>query len=119
MGNITERLIKGSDNIISLTLTEDGSAIASTATEIVIKLYQGHGLQSALTITRTPTGDGITFVSGLLEITPSDLTEDLSVLVHGRVYRAIITVKTVGEPDGVVFGGADSENKIYFHITQA
>lgn len=117
MANITEQLIKGSDNIITLTLTEDGTAISSTATQIDITFYIGYGLQPALTITRTPTGNGVSYSGGVLEITPSDLTEDLTLLSNGRIYRAIIKLTTVGEPDGVVFGGADSDAQIYFHIS--
>lgn len=113
MTNQTDHFIRDSDNIISLTLTEAGSPIASSPTEITVDIGDG-----ALVVTRTPDGNGISFSGGVLEISPGDLTEavDIAALVAGMVYPVEILIKTAGDLNGVVFGGADSINKQFFQI---
>jgi hypothetical protein len=112
MSNQTDYFVRGSDNIITMTLTEDGSAIASSPTEISIDIGD-------VTITRTPDGNGVSFAAGVLEITPGDLTETaaLATLVAGQIYPVLITIKTAGDLNGVVFGAADSINKQWFEIS--
>jgi len=119
MANFTDYFVRNSDNVITLSLTENDSVISSNATEIVIKMYQGYSSQVALTITRTPDGDGVTYSAGVLEVEPSGLTETLTTLVDGRVYSVTVLIKTVLEPDGVLFGGADSDDKMFWHVSTA
>lgn len=119
MTNLTDYLIKNSENAITLTLTEDSSAIGVSPTEISISLYKGYSSTRALEITRSPTGDGVAYSSGVVTITPVDLTEDLSTLIDGQLYRAVFLIKTSSQPDGVVFGGNDSANKIWLMVSTA
>ena len=109
MANQTDYFIRGSDNIISMTLTEDGDPIATSPTEINV-VFGG------ITITRTPDGNGISFSGGVLEITPGDLTEDFSGLISGKLYPVEVVIKGPGDLNGVVFGGTDSINKQFFLI---
>ena len=111
MANQTDYLVRDSDNQITLTLTEDGTAISNTPTQIEIDIG------GVIQITRSPTGDGVAFSSGVLTITPSDLTEDLSSLQAGRLYRVKIVITDGSQPDGVVFGANDSDAKQYFLIS--
>ena len=118
MANLTEYFIKGSDNGVVVTLTEDSSAISTTATEINVVMYKAWSAQPALTITRTTFPEnGVAFNSGVLTITPGDLTEDTSVLTDGHVYRVVITVESAGETNGVVYGGDDSSDKLWFLVS--
>lgn len=118
MTNITEAFIKNSENPVSVTLSEAGAPIAVSPTEISISFYEGYSLSRVLEITRTPTGDGVAFSSGVVTITPIDLTEDLSVLKDGRLYRAKYVVKTASQGT-VVFGGNDSDNVVCMLVSTA
>lgn len=115
-GTIIDTFIKGSDNIISKVLTEDEEAINVAWTEIEIA-FIGQGVTQAL-ITRTSDGDGISFASGVLEITPGALTEDLSALAVGRIYNVVATVKTASDIYGVSYGREDSDNKLYMMVSE-
>ena len=110
MANRTEHFVKGSDNAITLTLLEAAVASTITATEINIDIG---GL---VTITRTPDGTGIAFVNGVLTITPRSLTEDLSALKVGQLYRTKVVVKSSGATSGVVFGASDSNTRLFFLV---
>ncbi len=106
--NITEDLVIGSHNEIVLTLTEDAAAIQVSPTEISIDIG---GL---VTITRTPTGDGIVYAAGVITITPALLTEDLSALRKGKLYPVKIKLKAASDPSGVVYGAGDSTGRLHF-----
>ena len=115
---LSEKLIKGSENAVSITLTENGTAISVSSTEIVISLFRPYDeTRAVLTITRSPTGFGVAYTDGVITLTPADLSEDLGVLKNGRVYRAKITIKTATQTDGVVYGGNDSDAIIYFVVS--
>ncbi len=107
-----DRFIKGSDNDITLTLTEDGTAISNTPTDLTVDIG---GLVS---INRTTfPSNGIAFASGIVTITPGDLTEDLSALLDGTVHRVKVVFIDGSNPNGIVYGGNDSANLQYFEIS--
>ena len=112
--NITEHLVQDSDNTITLTLTEAGSAIALSWTRLDIAF-------GGVTITRTVNENGITFNSGVIDLTPGSLSTAEKVLVTAlvkpKLYRTYITVIADTEPSGVVFGASDSDNKLYLYVT--
>lgn len=101
---ITEHFIKGADNQITLTLTEDGTAISGAWTQLDIWI-------GSLRITRTSDGGGVTLntTTGRLTINPADLTEDLGSLVVGEKYRVQIVITDATNDDGAVFGGSGSD----------
>lgn len=109
MGVVLERFIKGSHNTIKITLSEDGAAIDASLTQITISFGD-------VTITRTPTGSGVEFLSGVLTITPALLTEDLSSLESEQVHPVVIETQDSSNPNGVVWAGIDSGNELRFLI---
>lgn len=111
MKSVTEPFIKGSDNQIVLTLTEDGQAISGAWTQIDI--FIGH----AAKITRNADGNGVALdtATGVLTITPGDLVEDLAAL-SGK-YRVQIVITDPTNDDGAVFGGADSD-QLFFMFSE-
>lgn len=119
MGAVTDYFIRGSDNVISTTLTEDGTPIVVTWTEVTVGFETLRGGRSVLDITRSSETAGFTFQTGVLELTPADLTEDLSVLEDNNLYKIRITVKTAQEPSGVVYAGGDSDNRLFYHVSTA
>jgi hypothetical protein len=112
---LIEHFIRGSSNLILITLTEDGDPItgAWTALDIWIADIQLH---------RTEDGDGISLntSTGLLTITPELLTaaEILAIdqLSSRESYRVIITVTSALNDNGAVFGGTGSD-RIFFTIS--
>ena len=118
--NLSEYFIKDSDNQVIVTLTEDDVAISTTPTEVNIVMYKAWSAQPALTITRTSFPDnGVNYASGVVTITPRSLSEDLSVLTGGHVYRVVITVKSVAETSGVNYGAGDSDDKLWFLVSDS
>jgi len=117
MPNQTDSFIKGSNNIITMTLTEDGSPIGSSPTQIDIDFLDVLTGAVILNITRSPTGTGITFSGGVLEIEPGLMGEPLTELVAGELYRIIITIITASEVQGVIYGGDDSDAKQFFLVS--
>jgi hypothetical protein len=112
MSDLTENFIKGSDNTVSITLTEDETAFALTPTEISVVIGD------VVTITRSPSGAGLSYSGGvLLDIVPRTLTEDLSALGDGSTHRVKVVVKTSSETSGIVFGDDDYAEKLYFKIS--
>lgn len=113
--NITEHFIIGSDNEITLTLTEDGTAISGAWTGLDIYI----GSPAVVTITRTSDGGGVALntSTGVLTIRVGDLTEDLSALVSGRLYPIWVKLTTATHDDGVDFGGPDSSDQLFFLVT--
>lgn len=115
--NVTEHLVKESDNIITMTLTEDDVAVTGSWTQIDVHMLDLRDA-SVLTITRTSEADGIGFSSGILTITPGDLTEDLSVLNANNLYRSYIQVTSSSALNGDYFGGSDTnDTKLYLYVT--
>jgi len=110
-----EYFIRGSDNQIKLTLTEDDLAIFG-AWEAV-DIYIG-----SKSIHREVDEDGISLdtSTGILTITPGDLTvdeqADLATLIAGRLYRGRIIVTSTLNDDGAVFGGSGAD-PLYFHVS--
>lgn len=106
---IVEHFIKGSENRVVLTLTEDGVAISGAWTQLDIFIGD-------LQITRLVDGDGVSLdpVTGILTIIPADLTEDLSALLAGSRHRVQIVVTDATNDDGAVFGGDDSDQLTFF-----
>ena len=112
MGKLIDHFIKGSNNIISLSLQEDNEDIASVPTGIDIFIGD-------VQITRSPDGNGVTYTAGVVDINPGLLTEDLTSLVAGNQYRVYVTITTAQDVQGVVFGGDDSDDKLYFNVSDA
>lgn len=105
-----ERFLKGSDNKIVLTLTEDGQPVdIRIATQIDIDIG------NFLKITRTTSENGVDFSTGDLIITPGDLTEDVSV-VPDQFIPTLITVYDIQNTNGAKFGGADSDPRLMFSV---
>ena len=108
---LTDYFIRNSDNIITTTLIEAGAAIVVSPTEIVIDI------DGLVTITRSPTGDGVSYADGIVTLVPGNLTEDLSALADGQTYKVRIIIKTVPQPLGIVFGDGDSANQLRFVVS--
>lgn len=108
-----EHLIRDSDNKIRLQLTEDGSAISGAWTALDIYFGGVH-------LTRAADGDGVSLSTstGILEISPGDLTTgekaDVAELRAGRSYKVKIVVTSSLNDDGAVFG--EDGTGIYFKI---
>ncbi len=110
-----EYFIRGSDNQIKLTLTEDDEPVFGAWD--AVDIYFG-----GKTIHRDNDGDGVSLdtATGVLTIAPGDLTDgeqaDIATLVPNRMYRARIVITTTLNNDGAVFGGAGSD-PLYFHVS--
>ena len=117
MADLTENFVKDSNNIISLTLTEDGTAISGAWTDLDIDFYRNGTL--ALNISRTADGTGVALntSTGILTINPAQLSETLTDLIAGVLYRIFITVKDSTNPEGAIFGAEDSTSRLYFLVT--
>ena len=117
--NITEYLIKSSDNVITLVLEENDAAITGTWSTLRIHICDPRDLETAVvTITRTTNTGGVALSSGTLTIRPRSLTEDLSALVNGRLYRVFIKVAdSTTNITGAYFGEGDSEDRLYFLVS--
>ncbi len=112
MVEVDEVLVRGSDNALDLSLTEDGVEPGFTPTRILVRLENGITIDHS-----TPFTGGMDFVSGNLQITPGDLTpEDLSTLVQGQRYRVKIRLFTSEHTNGVVFGEDDQETHYYLTV---
>ena len=105
----TEYFIRDSDNLIKLTLTEDGVPVSGAWSALDITV------EGVPYIHRTADGNGVTLNtgSGLLTISPGDLTTSekaaFALLTTGRPYRVEIVVTTALNDDGAVFGAPGSE----------
>ena len=119
MGNVTEQFLKSRNNVITLTLTEDGAAISGSWTDLDIDIIDIKSQAVALNISRTSDGDGVALntSTGVLTINEGLLTEDASVLKNNKLYRAVVTVKSSTNAQGAVFGGEDSTDKLYFYVS--
>ena len=114
--NVTRHLLKGSDNEVAVLLTQDDVPLIVSWTELSVFIGRKPYL---VTITRAaPGSNGVDLASGILTIRPSDLTEDLSALKNGQLYPVIVEVKDGTSTLGNHFAAADSENRLFFHITE-
>ncbi len=115
MPNVTKAFVKDADNVVELDLTENGSPLTNTPTEIKLEIG------SVITITRTPTGTGIAFDTGTgrLTVTPADLTEDLSGLVVGTLHKVRVLFTDSTNTNGVAYGAGDSAGRVFFKIETA
>jgi hypothetical protein len=110
-----EQFVRHSDNQIKITLTEDDEAVSGAWDSLDIWI-------GSVNIHRDDSADGVTFSTstGLLTITPADLTsdeqDDLDALSAKRSYLVRIVVTTALNDDGAVWGGVGSE-KIIFTIS--
>lgn len=113
---IREDFLKGTNNVIALTLTEDGAAIAGAWTEVEISIGEW---DDSVQITRTADGDGVALnaSNGVLTINPGQLSEDLTSLVAGE-YPVYVRVTDATNPDGAVFGGSDSTDRLVFVVSE-
>lgn len=107
----TKTLIKGSNNVVTVTLTEDGSAIGGAWTELDI--YIG---TDAFNIHRTSNGNGVALAAGVLTINPGQLTEDLSTLPSG-LHRAYVRIKTSTNAQGAYWGADDTPGQLHFDVS--
>ena len=95
--------------MLQVTLTADDVAITTTWTQIVI--YIG-----TITITRTSNGAGVNLTSGVLQITPADLTETLTDLTNDR-HRVTIRVRDAGNTTGIYYAADDSDEHLYVDVS--
>lgn len=118
MTAITEHFIKGSNNVITVTLKEDGSAITGSWSALNIHFCSPNDLSTAvLTITRTSNSSGIALSNGVLTINPANLSETLTSLVVGRLYRIIVKVTdATTNTTGAYFGEEDGDERLYFLV---
>ncbi len=111
---VVEQFIRGSDNIVKLTLTEDGTAITGAWTGLSV--YVG-----GIAITRAADGNGVALSTstGILTISPGDLTApevaSLATLEANHLYPVQIVVTSSANDDGAVWQPPDA--RILFHIT--
>ena len=119
MTNITEHFIKGSDNVITLTLEEDDVAITGSWSALNIHFCNPADPETAiLTITRASSSNGIALSSGVLTIRPRALSETLTDLIAGRLYRIFVKVTdATTNTVGAYFGEEDSTERLYFLVT--
>jgi hypothetical protein len=110
---IAEQFIRNSDNQIRLILTEN--SIAITGNWISVDIYFG-----GITLHRDVDGDGISLdpLTGLLTITPADLTSaeklEIDGLTASSSHRVQIVIHSVLNDDGAVFGGRGSDGIFFF-----
>jgi hypothetical protein len=113
---VVERLVRNSDNLIKLTLTEDGAAISGAWTSLEVHIGD------TIVFTRSANGNGITLsvTTGVLTIDPADLSApeltQLDTLVAGQFYKVRIVVYSASNDDGAVFCGPGS-TLLMFHIS--
>jgi hypothetical protein len=111
-----ENFVRGGDNQIKLTLTEDGAAISGDWDALDIWFGGVH-------LTRSENGDGITLdtSNGLLTLTPADLLADeiaaIRALSARESYRVRIVLTSVVNDDGAVWGGNPALTDIIFVIS--
>jgi hypothetical protein len=112
--SITETFIHDSDNLITLTLNENGVPISGAWDELAIYI----GRPAVVILTRTSSSNGISLseLGGVLAIRPAQITEDVSALVPGKLYPVHVQVKSTGNPDGADFGSNDSDTRLFFLI---
>ena len=112
---VIENFVRGSDNQIKLTLTEDGEAITGNWDELDIWIGDNQ-------IHRDVDGDGVSLstTTGLLIIIPEELTAAeifaLDQLSSKQSYRVQIIIKSALNTNGAVFGGSGSD-RIFFTIS--
>lgn len=111
MANVTEHLIKDSDNVITVTVLEDNSPLAGSWVNLEINIGNG-----TVVITRTTDENGVGFLNGVLTINTSELTENLDALIEGNLYPVVIQVKDSGSTDGYHYGALDSADRLWFEI---
>ena len=112
--SITERFIKGSDNVITLKLLEGGVQISGAWT--FLDIYIGNPV--VLTISRTSNSAGVALTNGLLTIQPSQLSENVAPLIAEQVYPVFIKLRdATTHQAGAYFGAKDSINKLFFEIS--
>lgn len=109
---VTEYFIRGSDNILRLTLLEASSPLAGQWSQVEIRFGN-------VVITRTSQINGITFDAGVLSIQPAALTEDVSGLIDGVLYPVQIEVQSGTSVGGSHWGLIDSDDELMFQIATA
>jgi hypothetical protein len=114
--NTTATLIKGSDNAVTVVLTNDGDPIVVSWTEIDVYI----GRPALVTINRTDDEDGVEFAAGELSITPADLLQPerdaIAALADDTLYELWVRVKDAINDDGVDFGANDSEDAVLVYV---
>lgn len=113
MGSTTLAFVKGSDNVVTLNLQEDGANVAPGSWSR-LEVWIGD-----VEIQRASDADGVALsVGGVLTIIPAKLTEDLSALLVGELYPVRVLLVDSSNTDGVEFGGVDSADKMWFLVDQ-
>lgn len=107
-----EDFVKGSNNVVTLTLDEGGTAITGAWTELDIRI----GVDG-FAINRTSNGAGIALTNGVLTINPANLSESLASLPCGR-HRVTVRVKDgTTNTTGAYWGAADSDPLLAFDVS--
>lgn len=115
--NQTEVFIKGSNNRIELTLTEDMVPVDGVWQQIDIFI----GNPPVVTVTRLPGDPGIDITAGVLNINPAALAltqAELDALVDGALHCVWVRLTSSADPDGVDFGAPDSIDTLHFLISE-
>jgi hypothetical protein len=112
MAVTVEQFLRGTNNIIELTLTDEGQAVPNLQLATQVDLNIG-----GLLITRTSSGQGINYNlgGGVIVINPGLIPEDLTSLPIAQL-PTTITVYDQGNQQGVRFGGPDSEPELMFSV---
>lgn len=112
MATQAEPFLRGTNNLVELVLTEDGSPVPNLqlATQIDVNI-------GGLVLTRNGSGQGVDYSQGqgLVVLNPGEIPEDLTDLPIGWL-PATITVFDPTNVQGVRFGGIDSDPRLYFSV---
>jgi len=104
--------MKGANNPVTLTLTQDFVAIGSSYTSLVVEI-------GPVTLTRSANGNGVSLLSGVLTLNPGQINDDITNLIAGEVYRVVVRVVHSGAQQGQIYGGDDSEDvRVYLNVSE-
>lgn len=115
MTDFFDHLVRNSDNQVKRTLTQGGIPIVGVWTSLEVFI-------GGVKLTRAADGNGLALstTTGELVITPADLLAqeiiDLDALAEDFYHDALVTVFSVANNDGAVFGDADSADRWFFTV---
>ncbi len=117
MADVAEKFVIGSNNLVSLVLTENDTPIENLPNASEVTTYIGE----IVTIIRTNNDlDGVDYSQGggLIVFNPGKIPETAINDLKNQRYRVKILVKDGLNPEGVLFGGKDSVDKLYFDVSR-
>lgn len=114
MADQVDYIVLDSDNVITLTLEEDGAPITGSWTELDIDF-------GGVNINRATSENGVALSNGVLTIQPGALLPaeiaEIRALLPRTRYQVLVTVKSGIATNGLIFGADDSTNAAYFVVT--